>query len=30
MSLVILGKTSDVKLTDFFSEIENKTGVKIE
>ena len=30
MSLVMLGKTSDVKLTDFFSEIENKTGVKIE
>ena len=30
MSLVILGKTSDVKSTDFFSEIENKTGVKIE
>ena len=30
MSLVILGNASDVKLTDFFSEIENKTGVKIE
>lgn len=30
MSLVILGKKSNVKLTDFFSEIENKTGVKIE
>ena len=30
MSLVILGKASNVKLTDFFSEIENKTGVKIE
>lgn len=30
MSLVILGKKENVKLTDFFSEIENKTGVKIE
>ena len=30
MSLVILGNAADVKLTDFFSEIENKTGVKIE
>ena len=29
MSLVILGKKENVKLTDFFSEIENKTGVKI-
>ena len=30
MSLVILRKASNVKMPDFFSEIESKTGVKIE
>ena len=30
MSLVILSKSLNVKMPDFFSEIENKTGVKIE